>query len=109
MTRLTTQEIEAIRKRAGKATEGPWLHAGGKFGEPLVTSYRDGINITEEVIYDFDAEFIANAREDIPKLLAEVERLKLESNGYRSALFKIVDGEVDSLGDAFRVSKEAIE
>lgn len=51
MTRLTTEEIEAIRKRAEKA-EGNWL-----------TDYNSLANAVKSV-------------EDIPKLLAEVARLR---------------------------------
>lgn len=79
MTRLTAQEIEAIRKRAESATEGPWKWDGDsltyrKHGmlDPIVWANQYGDITVEEP----DAEFIANAREDIPKLLAEVEALR---------------------------------
>jgi hypothetical protein len=106
MKRLTTQELEAIRKRAEQATEGPWYTAHTA-DERLIVN-KDGGIFSGEYSRLNDADFIANARTDIPKLLAEVERLQAESNGYRSALLEIVDGEVDSLGDAFRVAKGAI-
>lgn len=70
MTRLTTQEIEAIRKQAELASTGPWEY-DASYGN-ITAPYND---IASDVRYP-DAEFIANAREDIPKLLAEVERLK---------------------------------
>lgn len=81
MTRLTTQEIEAIRERAEKATEGPWYYAlniNEQTGEPDVLPHviSDTQEVISENMYDENAEFIAHAREDIPKLLAEVERLE---------------------------------
>jgi hypothetical protein len=90
---MTNEELKAIRDRAEAATPGPW------YWEKLDA---DGWNDTEmpclvsasvEGVMDFgdceqyyptegsppndkDAEFIAHAREDVPKLLAEIERLK---------------------------------
>ena len=58
--RMTTQEIEAIRKRAEAATGGPWN----------VIEFNEG-----------NTEFIVHSREDIPALLAEVARLRRELNG----------------------------
>lgn len=87
MERLTTQEIEAIRKRVEQATEGPWKDYVIQFGCNRA-----------------DAEFTANAREDIPKLLAEVERL-------RSTLSKIsgMFSYNADVRDARKLAKEAIE
>ncbi|MBG9774272.1 hypothetical protein [Brevibacillus laterosporus] len=72
---MTREEIGAIRERAEKATEGPWRR-----------EFSYGINIASDkyivlddqvgVIRYPDAEFIVHAREDIPKLLAEIERLQ---------------------------------
>jgi hypothetical protein len=90
---MTNEELKAIRERAEAATPGPW------YWEKLDA---DGWNDTEmpclvsasdEGVMDFgdceqyyptegsppndeDAEFIAHAREDVPKLLAEIERLR---------------------------------
>jgi len=64
-------DIEAIRARADKATPGPWH----------IEDYGYMWNNAGRVIckvYDNqrrNADFIAHAREDIPDLLAEVERL----------------------------------
>lgn len=77
---LTNEELAQIRERVEKATKGPWetstsgdgIKAGkyhiGVISKPHYFPYGLG---TKE-----DATFIAHAREDIPKLLAEVERLK---------------------------------
>lgn len=75
---MTREEIEAIRKRAEKATEGPWGASldewpGNANLRHWVSTHWDGLACA--VSYE-DAEFIAHAREDIPKLLVEIERLQ---------------------------------
>jgi regulator of replication initiation timing len=59
---VNSKELDVIRKRAEAATPGPW------FAEAANTA---------------DAEFIAHARQDVPKLLAEIERLKLDNDTLR--------------------------
>ena len=77
--RLTPERLAEIRERAEEATEGPWsveeveykssaiMAPGYLYGEMCVISVKS------------DADFIAKSREDIPKLLAEIERLKSEN------------------------------
>lgn len=83
MTRL-----QEIRERCEKATPGPWhVLVGDLDGD----EYCDGISTEREGHDDIvktdsgvyppslaDASFIASAREDVPFLLAEVERLEKE-------------------------------
>lgn len=63
----TTARLGEIRERVAAATEGPWEHGDRQFtaGDQA------------------DAEFIAHAREDVPWLLAEVERLTAERDRAR--------------------------
>jgi hypothetical protein len=89
---MTTDELRAIRERCEAATPGPWLHAERI---RLACIYQDqgietfdciddvdsfvvfvGMAHSEQSRKDFD--FIADARTDIPALLAEVERLQAE-------------------------------
>jgi hypothetical protein len=76
--KLTQSRLEATRERADKATAGRWYYV------PIVNSPEfyigdDGHEgIAESVFVKEDAEFIAHARQDIPLLLAEVERLRRE-------------------------------
>ena len=77
--RLTPAQLEAIRKRAEAATEGKWFTDDAE----LYVS-ADGYVEVAEAYEKADAEFIAHSREDIPALLAEVERL-------RTALIEIAD------------------
>lgn len=74
MERLTNDQLEAIRKRAEAATEGPWETALLEDGWHVM---HDGMIVAEMYRKEAeDAEFIAHARTDIPKLLAEIERLR---------------------------------
>ena len=82
-----TLDLEAIKARANAATEGPWgarelpqmvrgasatLHSAHGTGEVWSVEFSPEIGSTVSIP---DAEFIAAARQDIPALLAEVERL----------------------------------
>jgi hypothetical protein len=66
-------DLEAIRRRCEAATPGPW-----SVEEDWTAEVRSPSGLIAKVIYPrhlLDAEFIAAAREDVPALLAEVERL----------------------------------
>ena len=75
---LTEEEIEAIKSRCDQATAGPWK----SFIETREKiSGSDFIQTTGEDIYltgatGTDQDFIAYARQDIPRLIAEIERLR---------------------------------
>lgn len=75
--RLSDEELTEMRERSRKGTPGKWVNDINEVRttylpnrKPVITRPdMDGIN---------DAKFIAHARQDIPKLLAEIERLKSE-------------------------------
>ena len=92
-------DLEAIRERADKATPGPWQWVEKGVGEewthhgPDLESATATVKIDRYVmpvavlrswghdadgleVLESDQEFIAHAREDIPALIAEVERLR---------------------------------
>jgi len=75
--KLTQEQIEEIRKRAEAATPGPWFREYGDVKTNGVTDrkYDEAETIAEMYHDDDDAEFIAKARQDIPALLAHIERL----------------------------------
>lgn len=88
---ITADELAAIEARAHAATEGPWrtlreTDEFGTLGMPVVQMYRDEKlvvghskdwgSMSEPVV---DAEFIAHAREDVPRLAAEVRRIRSET------------------------------
>ena len=96
---ITTTELAEIKARADLATPGPWVaetggaspegydlvvHAPGKFrfiaaGGDLMGAFREKV----------DAEFASSSRADVPRLVAEVERLNAIAEvaaGYEWAL-----------------------
>ena len=84
MTGMTTEQLEAIRKRATLATEGPWTEFPVlDRTEWAVLGGGIEVLVSEGVYENNDAEFIAASREDVPALLAEVERLQAESIYWR--------------------------
>ncbi len=74
---MTDALLQAIENRAAAASSGPW----GRDGVRVVMlawdgSHGDLVCRTEEDPRGADGDFIAAAREDVPALLAEVERLR---------------------------------
>ncbi len=80
---INDDELQQIRQRADAASPGPWRsfwegrdHLGGSScivtGPPGKT--RDDLEIIGATTEDQD--FIAHARADVPRLVAEVERLR---------------------------------
>jgi hypothetical protein len=75
-------DLAAVRERCARATPGPWKSyiegrdhtSGSNF---IMTSDQDIelLGATEA-----DQEFIAHARQDIPLLLAEIDRLRVTNN-----------------------------
>lgn len=71
-------DLDAIKKREAAATKGPWFQGPyyradveSKFGCIRANCW----NAPQAIA---DADFIAHARQDIPALIAEVERLRAE-------------------------------
>lgn len=82
---MTQEQLDAIQERVDATTEGPWEQCGrGIDGGP--SSITEVVTLDVEcmgycyggtglgVQNEADAEFIAHARQDVPALLAEVER-----------------------------------
>lgn len=128
--RLTDDELTQIRERADKATGGPWEIAntadiftelGAENKEGILADDADGWHIAdcstgvtfvdgelEELSYNevrSNASFIAYAREDIPKLLAEIERLGKENEHMKWGLSKIANSESEE--DALQLVEDA--
>lgn len=89
-TKLTQEELEAIRERVKNATTAPWKVESGEFsGDNWLIAYTGADESGTEYYITTnnvrgsemdgdtksDAQFIAHARTDIPRLLAEIERL----------------------------------
>lgn len=81
-----------IRDRCEKATPGPWdgergwIDGGDRFPATVMINpgYEDEYRIYEGP-FDADAAFIAEARTDIPDLLAENDRLRGAIRAHREA------------------------
>lgn len=86
---MKREELEAIKARCEVATEGPWACVkysdDSAMFEPGVSEFYVGFKRNESDTYwemdsswitrKGDAEFIAASRQDMPALVAEVERL----------------------------------
>lgn len=94
---MTEQELAAIEARANAATAGPWHWVDPETDQPLeLTALCEAASLrtvekyptisvgplpkfivdTQELNEVADALFIANARTDVPALVAEVRRLR---------------------------------
>lgn len=88
--RMTDEELAQIKERAEKATEGPWVWdddydmnvqdlpvlRGKEFNVMDFGNDTTFYPIAGNPPDDEDASFIAHARTDIPKLIAEVEYMR---------------------------------
>lgn len=82
-TPLTDADLKAIEQRLARATPGPWIEHLEKRDE---ISGSDVISTAGQDIYlpgasEADYIFVANARQDVPRLLAEIRRLRREVSG----------------------------
>ena len=84
---LTKEYLEAVRRRCREATEGPWTSfiegrdqalGGASFIMRGKDQDKDDLYLDGGTVADYD--FVANARQDIPLLIDEIERLQAELN-----------------------------
>lgn len=84
---MTDDDLEVIRQRSEKATRGPWRsmiegrdHTSGDsfimVGEGPDRSDDIYVSFEGRAAPELDQDFIAAARQDIPILLAEIDRLR---------------------------------
>ena len=73
-------DLEEIRRRCQAATEGPWTpYIEGRdhvSGSSFIMTSSDDIELSGATVADYD--FIAHARQDLPALVDELERLRLK-------------------------------
>ena len=74
---ITTEELEQMKERAEKATAGNWC---ATLDDPydrtyVLGAFNGGVTVIADIKGDADAQFLVHAREDVPRLVAEVERL----------------------------------
>lgn len=106
--RLTDADLAAIRDREQQATKRPWHNHSPAYGDDRTVRLADDNGITLFTVAfatEQDAEFVSRARDDIPRLLAEVDRLRVERDGSRRQVNELNDilrrigygqGEIDS-------------
>lgn len=82
--------LDAIRRRAEAATPGTWK-TGDRFGNralgssvAVISGSLPPIELDRRRNGRADAAFIAHARQDVPALLAEVDRLRRELDKTRA-------------------------
>lgn len=75
---MTDEELEKIEARLRGAAPGPWVSfVEGRdhdSGDSFIQTPAEDIYLSGATVADQD--FIAHAREDLPKLLIEVRRLR---------------------------------
>jgi hypothetical protein len=80
---MTSENLQAIRERANKATAGPWIisHGDDETADEIYIWLRIGevSRSVAEGLLAINSRFIAHAREDVPTLCDEVERLTTEN------------------------------
>ena len=85
---MTDAELDEIEARAAKASPGPWMkngrtHAGWRIddADPNRTGMVFLLTPTAIVPGDDNAAFVAGARDDVPRLVAEIRRLRVLAEG----------------------------
>lgn len=73
---MNQEQLNAIKERVAKATPGPWIIEESRFGSFNAASVDENYDLPACLMKKNDADFVTNAREDVPALVAEVERLR---------------------------------
>ena len=84
---MTEDELQAIERRCASAAAAPWRawiegrdhESGSSFVRTGEADTAPNSSIDFSGATDADLEFIANARQDIPRLISEVRRLRAMS------------------------------
>ena len=75
---ISDAELEQILARCGAATAGPWKAClegrDHESGSDFIMTAGEDIELTGAGSADYD--FIAGARQDVPRLVAEIRRLR---------------------------------
>lgn len=95
-------DLESIKDGCRKATSGPWVAAINPFTNRGFVNTMAGkiFSICNKKDHQFDgddARFIAHARQDIPVMVVEIERLNKELNETHK-LRKKLCSEIDIIG-----------
>ena len=83
---MTDAELQAIKERADAATAGPWHYDSYS---TVFLADAEAICYVPDQPRSKNATFIAAAREDVPALVAEVERLRVEAKELNGKLIAL--------------------
>jgi hypothetical protein len=100
---LSDERLREIRERAEKAGFSPWSFEPGHVGTTSECLYIGNRSYNTAMVPGYadhpgniaNASFIAHARQDIPDLLAEIDRLKAELNGAYERAAKVADDDAE--------------
>jgi len=120
---LTPERLRAIKERCERATEGPWgvRHRCRGCGPDDDEAAGLGLELVGppqplnkgQFARSADAQFCAHAREDVPALVAEVERLQELKDDYRlriehmATALGLIQSEAEALKQAIEAAKSA--
>lgn len=80
---MTEKELQEIEDRCSNATKWPWKSMiegrDHTSGDSFIMTGGENIYISNP-LFDNNQDFIANAKQDIPKLIAEIRKLKKASS-----------------------------
>lgn len=84
---MTDKELKEIEGRCNRATKGPWKSIIEVRDQTSASSFimtgGEDIYISNP-LFDNNQDFNANAKQDIPKLISEIRKLKREKAGNNS-------------------------
>lgn len=112
---MNQEEIQEIKARAEKAGPAPWMRNGKTAAgwridnaDPNRVGIAFILTPTAIVPTDADAEFIAEARQDVPRLVEEVERLNGLDAAHADALHE-AERQIKDLGRLVDQAREIAE
>lgn len=108
---MKQEQLNAIKERVAKATPGPWIIEESRFGSYNAASVDENYDLPACLMKKSDADFVTNARGDVPALIAEVEYLRKMLRDTRKIVRNKVS-EVKTLQNACKKHKakqEALE
>lgn len=108
MDRVTDQELSDIEARCGRASPGPWTsivegrdQQGGSSFILTGPPGREGADMELVGATDDEQDFIAHARQDIPRLLAEVARQRqsfpITSRKMETRMDRVTDQQLEEI------------
>jgi hypothetical protein len=100
MIPMTQQRLDEIRTRCARAKRGPWAGAAPR-GDYRFSVLDANDLLVCRVNSISNTDFIAHARQDIPALLSEVERLQAEVERFRAKRNETIDA-IENLMESCR-------